>query len=66
MWHIHSKRIAYRDLKPENLVLDRHGYLKIVDFGLAKVCVRERDRDGERQRERARRRLSSRPRALAL
>ena len=39
MWHIHSKRIAYRDLKPENLVLDRHGYLKIVDFGLAKVCV---------------------------
>ena len=60
MWHIHSKRIAYRDLKPENLVLDRHGYLKIVDFGLAKVC------EGETERGRARRRLSSRPRALAL
>ena len=33
---IHSKQIAYRDLKPENLVMDAQGYLKIVDFGLAK------------------------------
>ncbi len=33
---MHSKKIAYRDLKPENLVMDSNGYLKIVDFGLAK------------------------------
>ena len=33
---IHSRKIAYRDLKPENLVMDERGYLKIVDFGLAK------------------------------
>ena len=33
---IHARKIAYRDLKPENLVMDSNGYLKMVDFGLAK------------------------------
>ncbi|KAL7540936.1 hypothetical protein ACHAXR_010487 [Thalassiosira sp. AJA248-18] len=35
--HMHAKKIAYRDLKPENLVMDFIGYVKVVDFGLAKV-----------------------------
>lgn len=34
--HIHSHDVAYRDLKPENLVLDSDGYLRITDFGLSK------------------------------
>jgi len=34
--YLHSLSIVYRDLKPENLLLDRDGHIKITDFGFAK------------------------------
>lgn len=35
--HIHSRNISHRDLSLENLMLDKDGNLRIIDFGLAKA-----------------------------
>lgn len=34
---LHQKGYAHRDLKLENIMVDETGYLKIIDYGLAKM-----------------------------
>jgi len=40
--YLHKKDIVYRDLKPENLLIDKHGHIKITDFGFAKRIENDR------------------------
>jgi len=37
--YMHERQVAYRDVKPENLMLANDGYLRLVDFGLSKFLA---------------------------
>ena len=43
--YLQTKRILHRDLKPENLMIGKNGYLKVIDFGIAKDLNANNDKN---------------------
>lgn len=39
--HLHSKNIVFRDLKPENVVMDLDGHCLLTDFGISKEGIKD-------------------------
>ncbi|KAH9260533.1 hypothetical protein BASA82_001119 [Batrachochytrium salamandrivorans] len=37
--HLYEHRILHRDIKPNNLVMDHRGYIKLIDFGISKLLL---------------------------
>lgn len=43
MQFAHDEHVVHRDLKPENILIDSKGYVRVADFGLAKLVALARE-----------------------
>ena len=37
--HLHIRNVLHRDIKPDNLLLDEMGYIKLSDFGASRIVL---------------------------
>lgn len=44
--HLHQHEIIHRDIKPDNIVIDNKGHLKLTDYGLSEAgLIRQKQRE---------------------